>query len=120
MNTKPRPAGCCTIPIPPPALAEATREGLVTALKALADPTRLEVFRFIAAQDDPICACDVAAHVAVSQPTVSHHLQVLRKAGLVRVSRQGVWGYYAVDQDAFGQLQEALAALVPSRHAIPA
>jgi ArsR family transcriptional regulator len=120
MTTKPRPAGCCTIPTLPAALPGPARDDLVTALKALADPTRLEVFRFIAAQDDPICACDVAAHFAVSQPTVSHHLQVLRKAGLVRVSRQGVWGYYAVDQDAFGQLQEALAALVPSGRAVPA
>jgi ArsR family transcriptional regulator len=120
MNTKPRPAGCCTVPTLPPALSEPARDGLVTALKALADPTRLEVFRLIAAQDEPICACDVAAHFAVSQPTVSHHLRVLREAGLVRVSRQGVWGYYAVNASAFGQLQEALTALVPSGRAVPA
>jgi ArsR family transcriptional regulator len=51
----------------------------------------------IAAQEAPICACDVVARFDVSQPTISHHLKVLKEAGLVVVSRRGVWAYYAPD-----------------------
>ena len=63
----------------------------------LGDATRLEVFRLIAAQTSPLCVCDIVDRFDVSQPTISHHLKILRDAGLVTVSRRGVWAYYAVD-----------------------
>ena len=83
--------------------------------KALADPTRLDVFRLIAAQEAPLCACDVVDRFAVSQPTISHHLKVLREAGLITVSRRGIWAYYAADPRGLARLRELVDALVPER-----
>jgi ArsR family transcriptional regulator len=97
MNAKP-PTDCCSstqvIPVPLSGNAEAQ---LVAGLKALADQTRLQIFRFISAQPEPICVCDIVSRFGVSQPTISHHLKVLREAGLITVERRGVWAYYAVD-----------------------
>ena len=114
MATKTRPTGCCQVVIPPAALRPAQRERLAAAFKALADPTRLEVFRLIAAQEAPVCACDVVDRFEVSQPTVSHHLRVLREAGLITVSRRGVWAYYAADPRGLDLLRDALDGLAPA------
>ncbi len=70
---------------------------MLSVFKALADGTRLDIFRLIAAQEAPICACDIVDRFDVSQPTIAHHLKVLRTAGLITVSRRGVWAYYGVD-----------------------
>src|SRR3712207_5013031 len=115
MSTKLRPAGCCVAPVPPVALPPSERERLVAAFKALADPTRLDVFRLIAAQEAPICACDVVDRFDVSQPTISHHLKVLREAGLITASRRGVWAYYAADPRGVAGLRDVLDALAPVR-----
>lgn len=114
MNTRTRPDSCCETPNPPTPLPTSERERLVGTFKALADPTRLDIFRLVAAQDAPLCACDVVERFAVSQPTVSHHMKVLRDAGLVSVSRQGVWAYYAVDERGLALLRGALDAFGPS------
>jgi ArsR family transcriptional regulator len=86
---------------------------MVAAFKALADPTRLDIFRLIAAQAAPICACDVVDRFDVSQPTISHHLKVLREAGLITVSRRGVWAYYAADPRGLELLRASLDSLAP-------
>ena len=72
------------------------------AFKALADGTRLRIFQLIAAQHEPLCACDIVDRFDVSQPTIAHHLRTLREAGLITTSRQGVWAYYAVDPTGVG------------------
>ena len=113
MSSKTRPPDCCTVPTEPPLLPVAERDRLAAAFKALADPTRLDVFRLIAAQEAPLCACDVVDRFDVSQPTISHHLKVLREAGLITVSRRGVWAYYAVDPRGLALLRESLDAFVP-------
>ncbi len=82
--------------------------------KALGDPTRLDVFRLIAAQDQAICACDITDRFDVSQPTVSHHLKVLRDAGLITVSRRGVWAYYEVEPLGMRFLQASVDGISPS------
>ena len=87
----------------------------MAGFRALGDPTRLEIFRLIAAQEAPVCACDVVDRFAVSQPTISHHLKVLREAGLITVSRRGVWAYYAADPRGLALLREALIDLAPTR-----
>ena len=81
--------------------------------KALADPTRFEIFRFVAAQHEPICACDVVDRFQVSQPTISHHMKVLRDAGLITVSRRGVWAFYAVEPRGLAMLQATIDAFQP-------
>jgi ArsR family transcriptional regulator len=62
----------------------------------------------IAAQDEPICACDIVDRFDVSQPTIAHHLKVLRNAGLITVSRHGVWAYYAVEPRGLEVLQTSV------------
>ena len=62
----------------------------------------------------PLCVCDVVARFDVSQPTISHHLKVLREAGLVSVSRRGVWAYYAADPLGLARLRASLEALGPA------
>ena len=82
--------------------------------KALSDPTRFEIFRLVAAQQAPICACDVVDRFQVSQPTISHHMKVLRDAGLISVSRRGVWAYYAVEPRGLEILQETIGTFMPA------
>ena len=88
---------CCEAPVAPFELSDERRQRVLGLFKALADGTRFDVFRLIAAQREPICACDIVDRFEVSQPTIAHHLKVLREAGLITVSRRGVWAWYAVD-----------------------
>jgi ArsR family transcriptional regulator len=111
MSGRLRLAGCCEVPQAPPPLVEAERERMVAAFRALGDPTRLEIFRLLAAQSEPVCVCDVVERFEVSQPTISHHLRILREAGLVTVSRRGVWAWYAPDPKGLAWLREALGDL---------
>jgi ArsR family transcriptional regulator len=94
-----QPDECCELPVGPPELSDERRQRVLGVFKALADGTRLDVFRLIAAQPESICACDIVDRFEVSQPTIAHHLKVLREAGLITVSRRGVWAYYAVDPE---------------------
>jgi DNA-binding transcriptional ArsR family regulator len=115
MPTKARPVEYCATLVPPPELEPRSRERLVAVFRALGDPTRLEVFRLLAAQPDAICVCDIVARFEVSQPTISHHLKILRDAGLVIVARRGVWAYYGVDRAGLALLDGALAELAPAQ-----
>ena len=115
MSTRTRPEGCCAIPNTPTPIAERDRATLVSVFKALGDPTRLEIFRLIAAQDAPICVCDVVDRFDLRQPTISHHLKVLRDAGLVTTSRQGIWAYYEADEDGLSFLRDSLERIAPAR-----
>ncbi len=73
---------------------EARTSALVARLKALADPTRLRMLELLARHDAPICVCEITPHFALHQPTISHHLRLLREARLVDCERRGVWAYY--------------------------
>lgn len=92
-------------------MADDERERLLRAFKALADGTRLRIFQLIAAQDAPVCACDIVDQFDVSQPTIAHHLRTLREAGLITTSRQGVWAYYAVDPSGMARIGDVFAGL---------
>lgn len=76
-------------------------------LKALADPTRLEILRVVVAQSGPVCACDIVDRFDLSQPTISHHLKILRDAGLLTSRKKGLWSFYSPDPEGL----EALACL---------
>ena len=101
---------CCDAPLllREPLTAEAAGE-LTVKLKALADPVRLRLFSAIASHaGGEACVCDITAGIDVSQPTVSHHLKVLRGAGLLTSERRASWVYYAVVPDALGELAALL------------
>ena len=71
---------------------------LAAKLKALADPVRLRLMSAVASRDNgEACVCDLSAGIEVGQPTISHHLKVLRTAGLLDSERRGSWVYYRVD-----------------------
>jgi DNA-binding transcriptional ArsR family regulator len=84
----------------------------VRLLSALADPTRLAIVRQLAA-DRETCACDFTACCDVGQPTVSHHLRVLREAGVVTSERRGQWIFYRLTPDVAERLGGIARGLVP-------
>jgi ArsR family transcriptional regulator len=79
------------------------------AFSALGDPTRLEIFRCIAASDGSCCSCDLEAPVGKSQPTISHHTKVLAEAGLIAGEKQGRWVYWRIVPEAMAGLRAALS-----------
>jgi DNA-binding transcriptional ArsR family regulator len=84
----------------------------VRLLSALADPTRLAIVRQLA-QDAETCACDFTACCDVGQPTVSHHLRVLREAGVVTSERRGQWIFYRLAPDTAERLGAVARTLIP-------
>ena len=96
---------CCGPATEPIAPREAAR--LAARFKALADPTRVAIVNPLAAADE-CCVCDLNASFDLSQPTISHHLKVLRDAGLVESSRRGTWAYYRLVPEAVQQLRQTL------------
>ena len=84
---------------------------MAATLKALADPVRLQLFSAIASREGgEACVCDISDGVEVSQPTVSHHLKVLRDAGLLTSERRASWVYYAVVPEALASLAVLLGS----------
>jgi ArsR family transcriptional regulator len=80
--------------------------------KALGDETRLQILGFLLARQDALCACHIEDHVKeLSQPTISHHLRLLREAGLVTAERKGTWVYYAINPAARDRLAQFVALL---------
>ena len=82
-------------------------EALAARFKALADPTRVAIVNRLAAADE-VCVCDFVAALDLAQPTVSHHLKVLRDAGLVESSRRGTWAFYRLVPEAVTELRQTL------------
>ncbi len=81
--------------------------------KALGDPVRLRMLSLIASHEGgESCVCDVSPAFDLSQPTISHHLKVLREAGLLECERRGTWVYYRVIPSALAQLSAVLSAEV--------
>jgi len=74
---------------------ETSAAALAQAFKALGDPVRLRLVSLIGArQGGEVCVCDLTSAFDLSQPTISHHLKVLREAGLIDSERRGTWVYY--------------------------
>jgi DNA-binding transcriptional ArsR family regulator len=84
-------------------------ENLARIFKALGDPTRVAIVHRLAASDS-VCVCDLNAAFELSQPTISHHLRILREAGLVESERRGTWAYYRLVPDVTSALREVFAA----------
>ena len=120
MPSRARSDECTPTVLLPDPISTTERDRLVAVFRALGDPTRLDVYRLIAAQPEPLCVCDIVARFDVSQPTISHHLKSLREAGLVTVSRRGVWAYYAADPNGLAHAHAALGALTPERRTFTA
>jgi ArsR family transcriptional regulator len=92
-----------------PRLSAAAAEELARGFKALADPTRLAIVNRLAGAGE-VCVCELVPDFQLSQPTVSHHLRILRDAGLVQARRRGTWAYYRLVPGAVEGLARSLAA----------
>jgi ArsR family transcriptional regulator len=92
-------------------MSERQATDLARLMKALADPVRIRLMSLIAAVDEA-CVCDLMPPFDVSQPTISHHLRVLREAGLVDCERRGTWVYYRACREAVGALGDVFSARV--------
>lgn len=95
---------CC----PPAKVVETDFEPAAALLKAIADPYRLTMLATLASAQNEVCVCDFTDALPLNQPTVSHHLRILREAGLVTCDRRGTWVYYRLASDARGRLNHAL------------
>ncbi|MDX6399403.1 MAG: ArsR family transcriptional regulator, arsenate/arsenite/antimonite-responsive transcriptional [Gaiellaceae bacterium] len=98
------PVLCCGPSTPP--IDEGQSESLAARFKALADPTRVAIVNRLAVGE--CCVCDLNAAFDLSQPTISHHLKVLRDAGLVESSRRGTWAFYRLVPNAVRELRQTL------------
>ncbi|MCI0436617.1 MAG: metalloregulator ArsR/SmtB family transcription factor [Gemmatimonadetes bacterium] len=104
-----RPGERCCDPETPAAMSTAEVRGVAADLELLAHPVRLQLLSVLSRSAGRVCVCDLESVVPVKQPTVSHHLGVLRRAGLVGVERVGLWAYYHVDRDAVRVLKDRIA-----------
>jgi ArsR family transcriptional regulator len=109
-------AACCA-PVTGGALDPAAAERLAHIFKALGDPARVRLLSLIAAADGgEACICDLTGPVALSQPTVSHHMKLLADAGLVTREQRGKWAYYRVLDDTLRSVAQAIAPVTePAR-----
>ncbi|KAF0846007.1 ArsR/SmtB family transcription factor [Nocardia caishijiensis] len=103
-------ATCCTEPVVRDPLTHSEAVELAALFKALSDPVRLRLLSLVASRaGGEACVCDISDGVEVGQPTISHHLKVLREAGLLTSERRASWVYYRVVPEAFARIASALA-----------
>lgn len=98
---------CC----PPARVTARTFDREATVLKAIADSYRLRIIATLARAPDPVCVCDFTDALPLNQPTVSHHLRILRDAQLVTCERRGTWVYYQLAPDALRRIEAAIATI---------
>jgi ArsR family transcriptional regulator, arsenate/arsenite/antimonite-responsive transcriptional repressor len=105
-----RPAGepCCE-PVVYPDVEREEAQRMATIAKALGDPVRVQLVDVLRKHAGKVCVCELVPLFPLSQPTVSHHLKVLREAGLVGSERRGLWAYYYVLPDALDELSAWLS-----------
>lgn len=102
-------ADSCSSPLVRTPLDEGRATALALRFKALADPGRLRLLSLIGAHESgEACVCDLTEPLGLSQPTVSHHLKVLREAGLVTSERRGTWVHYRLVPEVLAQLAAEL------------
>lgn len=95
----------CCHPAAKPMVQTAAAERLTADLSILAHPVRLQLLDVLLHNEGRVCVCDLEAAVPVKQPTVSHHLRLLRAAGLVTSERVGLWAHYRVRREALAALR---------------
>jgi ArsR family transcriptional regulator len=110
--------GCC-VPGVAPRLGDANAARVAALLKALADPARLQILDVLSQHAGEVCACDLEGVVGLpgeagrrpKQPTISHHLKVLREAGLIDGRKRGLWTYYFVCRERLAEIKTLLDLL---------
>jgi ArsR family transcriptional regulator, arsenate/arsenite/antimonite-responsive transcriptional repressor len=103
VDESPRPVVCCR-PLADPGLSEPEAGAAADLFKALADPARVKLVNLLATSDEPVCVCHLIEPLGLAQPTVSHHLKKLTRAGLLDREQRGVWAYYSINREAMARL----------------
>jgi ArsR family transcriptional regulator, arsenate/arsenite/antimonite-responsive transcriptional repressor len=104
-------AEACAIPLVREPMGETAAAGLAQVFKALGDPVRLRLVSLIGAhQGGEVCVCDLTTAFDLTQPTISHHLKVLREAGIIDSERRGTWVYYRLVPAALERMATLLSA----------
>jgi ArsR family transcriptional regulator len=113
---------CCALePLVREPLSTAQATEMATKFKALSDPVRLRLLSSVASHTGgEACVCDISPGIEVSQPTISHHLKVLRDAGLLTSERRASWVYYAVVPEVLASLSSLLSINADVVHAAAA
>jgi ArsR family transcriptional regulator len=104
--------GCCCALGPSLRLEAEEALELAAMFKALGNPVRLQIVELLSRYAGQVCVCDVEGQFELSQPTISHHLKILREAGLVASEQRGLWVYYFLRPQAVDKLRGLLGGLV--------
>lgn len=99
---------CCALPVVRQSWAKERSE----LMKALADPTRLTMIATLWKAGGPVCICDFAAGLDLTQPTISHHMAKLKQAGLVASEKRGIWVYYTLHDKMPAHARKLLSQLL--------
>ncbi|MFN8593896.1 MAG: metalloregulator ArsR/SmtB family transcription factor [Thermomicrobiales bacterium] len=97
---------CCTPP-GAPTINEAQASEYAAWFKALADPTRIQILNLLARSPEPVCVCDITDRFPLGQPTISHHLKVLRDVRFVLAERRGTFMHYRINERCLAELPDA-------------
>jgi ArsR family transcriptional regulator len=103
------PGAVCCEPIVYPDTERSEAERMATVAKALGDPIRVQLVDVLRKHAGKVCVCELTPLFEVGQPTVSHHLKVLRDAGIVDSERRGLWAYYYVVPHSLKELSQWLS-----------
>ena len=95
---------CCR-PLGAPSLDETEAKATADVFKALADPARVKIVNQLARAEEPVCACEIAPGLGLSQATVSHHLKKLTDAGLLDREQRGKWAFFSLNPVALSNLE---------------
>jgi ArsR family transcriptional regulator len=98
-----RPIACCA-PLAAPALSLDEARATAELFKALGDPARVRIVNLLAANDEPVCVCELIAPLGLAQATVSHHLKKLTDAGLLDREERGKWAYFSINSEAMARV----------------
>lgn len=97
-------AGYCCVPLNAPDISDGDITAAAALFKALGDPHRVRIVNLLATAPAPVCVCDIAAAIGLTQPTTTFHLKKLAAAGLLHREQRGVWAFYSIDPDAWQRL----------------
>ncbi|HEU5228118.1 MAG TPA: metalloregulator ArsR/SmtB family transcription factor [Ktedonobacteraceae bacterium] len=114
MSRQAAPINSATAGIAPkfvPTLSEDDAVVQARLLKALADPTRLRILSLLSRHEGEVCVFEIVESFTLEQPTISHHLRILRDAGLVDCRKKGLWAYYYVRRESLGRAREVIDGL---------
>lgn len=105
-------AACCTTPDAfNLALSAADADNLANIFKALGNPVRLQIVELLSRYAGQVCVCDIEAQFDLSQPTISHHLKVLRQAQIIDGEQQGLWVHYFLRTETIDTLRAVMDAI---------